>query len=385
MRGFIGKRDSRRSRTAVRWFWSICFLVIAIPFVVYITNGTSSTEDTLQVRRTAELGAFVQWLDDNNAKGYIGEVGWPSGDDENARSWDRLARAWYIEATTANLMTSIWAAGSYWGDEYPLCVYCSASGGGGSLSVTKSQGVVSDVFIKKAPDLHGVNLAGAEFGNVTSLSRGIMGRDYFYESEDSYRYLASKGVRLVRLPIQWERVQPTLGGSFSELEVERIRQALSFSNKYGIRVVIDLHNYGGYMSRTGWRTVGDGLEKDLVVFWRIFAEKFKDEPALLGYGIMNEPHDTALEGITKDISKGARGWQEVTQHVADGIREVDQGSVLFISGYDWSSLVRFNKLHPQAWIKDPSNNVRYEVHHYWDYQERGKYSELYNVVQEREL
>lgn len=385
MKGSIDERGrARHTGVVARWLWLLCFLAVVILLVAYVMNSTSGAEDALRAKRVAELGSFTQWLSDNDAKGYVGEMGWPAGDDESARAWSKLAQAWYEEATAANLMTSIWATGSYWG-EYPLCAYCSISGGGGGLSVTKSQGSVSDIFIKKAPNLHGVTLAGAEFGSITASSRGVVGRDYFYEPEGSYAYLASKGVRTLRLPLRWERVQPTLGGSFSSLELEKIHQALTFSNKYGIKVIIDLHNYGGYMTHSGWRTVGDGLERDLVEFWRTFAEKFKEEPALLGYGIMNEPHDTALDGSTKDVSKGARGWEGVAQQVVDAIRDVDRSSVIFVPGYDWSSLVRFKELHPQAWIKDPSDNVRYEVHHYWDYQERGKYGESYNVVKKREV
>ena len=56
----------------------------------------------------------------------------------------------------------------------------------------------------------GVNLSGAEFGE-THLP-GVFDRDFTYNSEASFRYFASRGLTLIRVPIRWERIQPQPGG-----------------------------------------------------------------------------------------------------------------------------------------------------------------------------
>ena len=50
----------------------------------------------------------------------------------------------------------------------------------------------------------GVNVAGAEFG-MSNLP-GTLGRDYTFNSENTFRYFADKGLGLIRFPLLWERM-----------------------------------------------------------------------------------------------------------------------------------------------------------------------------------
>lgn len=51
----------------------------------------------------------------------------------------------------------------------------------------------------------GVNLSGAEFGNVYP---GVDGTHYGYPTEKDLDYFKAKGLYLVRFPFRWERIQP---------------------------------------------------------------------------------------------------------------------------------------------------------------------------------
>ena len=53
----------------------------------------------------------------------------------------------------------------------------------------------------------GVNLSGAEFGNVYP---GVDGTHYGYPTEKDLDYFKAKGLYLVRFPFRWERIQPTM-------------------------------------------------------------------------------------------------------------------------------------------------------------------------------
>ena len=55
----------------------------------------------------------------------------------------------------------------------------------------------------------GVNLSGAEFGNVYP---GVDGTHYGYPTEKDLDYFKAKGLYLVRFPFRWERIQPTMNG-----------------------------------------------------------------------------------------------------------------------------------------------------------------------------
>ena len=60
----------------------------------------------------------------------------------------------------------------------------------------------------------GINLAGAEFGE--NNLPGMLGRDYTFNSETTYRYFGAKNLNLVRLMLRWERLQPVLRGPLDQ-------------------------------------------------------------------------------------------------------------------------------------------------------------------------
>lgn len=66
------------------------------------------------------------------------------------------------------------------------------------------------------PFLRGVNLAGAEFGPVAYPA--TYGRDYIYPNQDEVDYFLAKGMRLIRLPFTWERLQHSTQAEFDSIE-----------------------------------------------------------------------------------------------------------------------------------------------------------------------
>ena len=89
--------------------------------------------------------------------------------------------------------------------------------------------------------MFGINLSGAEFGTGSRY-----GYDYLYPSSaDLDRYKAA-GMELVRLPFKWERMQPTLNGPLSSAELGRLTAFLDAAEARGMKVVLDLHNYGRF-------------------------------------------------------------------------------------------------------------------------------------------
>ena len=66
--------------------------------------------DALHVRVRAELKAFTDWLAANDAKGYIGEVGWPNDVNGDGARWNALASAWFRDADAAALWVTAFDA-----------------------------------------------------------------------------------------------------------------------------------------------------------------------------------------------------------------------------------------------------------------------------------
>ena len=230
--------------------------------------------------------------------------------------------------------------------------------------------------------LLGVSLAGAEFGaekrTFSNRQPGRNGTDYVFNSADTIAYFGQHGLRLVRLPFRWERIQPKLG---QRLDTPHLNELLKFcraAQEANVFVILDVHNYGRY------RCVVDDVTRECVIdqevrgrvpvsrhhladLWTRLAKAFRREPAVVGYGLMNEPHDM-----------GSSNWKLISQLSVDAIRRVDRQTAIVVAGDDWSSAERFVAANGGgAWIRDPVEKIVYEAHCYFDRDGSGKYRESF--------
>jgi endoglucanase len=242
-----------------------------------------------------------------------------------------------------------------------------------ALAATAPQPSNAQPIAPLAPQF-GVNVAGAEFGSV---SPGTYGLHYIYPSPEIFDYYQSKGRTLIRLPFKWERIQRSLNAPLDNDEVNRLRAVLQVAGQRKMNVVLDVHNYGRYQfdgeapaqrQIIGSERVPYSAFADL---WSKLALAFKDEPAIYGYGLMNEPHD---------MGDHAR-WPRAAQAAIDAIREVDQKTIIMVSGDDWSSSrswrTGINETLNEK-VRDPQNNLVYESHCYFDKDNSGSYKKSYD-------
>jgi hypothetical protein len=207
----------------------------------------------------------------------------------------------------------------------------------------------------------GINLSGAEFG-----SGNTYGRDYYYPAVDEIRYYADRGAELIRLPFDWERMQPTAGGPLDPAELGRLKQFLADAHSVGVQVIVDLHNYGRYYGKTiGSSGVTNAQFAD---FWQKLAGAIKGSPALAGYGLMNEPYSMGGTGI----------WKSAAQAAVDAIRKVDGTEAIYASGDHWSGAHSWLSINKDFILKDPANNIIYEAHQYFDRDSSGTYVGSYD-------
>jgi aryl-phospho-beta-D-glucosidase BglC (GH1 family) len=209
----------------------------------------------------------------------------------------------------------------------------------------------------------GLNIAGGEFGGTA----GTHNYQYHYPTLSELAYYAGKGVDFIRLPIGWERVQDALGGPLDLAgDVALIKQVLADAASLGMDVIIDVHNYGRYKG-VAIGAPGGPTTAQFADFWKKMAIEFKDQPALVGYDLMNEPH-----------SMPAGAWKAAAQAATDAIRTVDMKSIIYVEGEGWSgahSWLQFNK---DLIINDPANKIVYQAHQYFDNDNSGTYNETYD-------
>ena len=211
----------------------------------------------------------------------------------------------------------------------------------------------------------GVSIAGAEFGD--SRLPGTMNVDYVYGADASRQaYFAGKGLKLVRFPFRWERVQPVARGPLSAADVAGIRSMLDTAQAAGQQVILDLHNYGRYYGAV--LTRGDAPR--LADVWTRLAETFRGHPALYGYELMNEPHDQP---------DGADAWAHLAQTATNAIRKVDQKTWVLVPGYGWQNARFWPDNNATLDVRDPAGKVLYAAHQYFDGDGTGTYRYGYDA------
>ena len=340
--------------------------------------------DALKLRIRTQLRIFTNWLVANNAKGFIGEVGWPhevAGQpltDEAA--WNSLADAWYNDADTANLWVTSWCTGQWIGPNTNLAIYSKV--GGTSINTAENQSSVVEAHPTTANYQRGINVTGAEnpkgYPNTgfCNVNLGRMGWEYTYPPLASLQYLSGRGIKLIRLPFRWERIQPLPNGALSSTELTALKGAVTNAKACGMKVVLDVHNYGFYNFKINnvvtSKQIGS-TELPISAFqdlWTRLSTEFKTDPDVY-YGLMNEPkgYSLAVGGLT-----GAKLWEKVSQDALNSIRANGDNKLIMVPTYFYSGAQSVYGQHPKAWIVDPANNFRYEAHHYWDTDNSGDYS-----------
>ena len=73
----------------------------------------------------------------------------------------------------------------------------------------------------------GVNLTGGEWAYVAGVTP-VEGTHYLWVSHQDIDYLASKGVRYVRLLFSWEILQPSLNGNLASAYEAAMRDRVNY-------------------------------------------------------------------------------------------------------------------------------------------------------------
>lgn len=200
-------------------------------------------------------------------------------------------------------------------------------------------------------DLVGINLSGAGF--ASHILPGVNGRNYIFPTESYFSQWNARGVKLVRFPIIWERLQPQLGAPLDKDYAQLIDQTFNFAQKYGIKIILDLHNYMRYRGTIiGTGAVSFDHYRDVLT--RI-SQRWSSSSALYAYDIMNEPHD-AMEQ-----------WPIAAQAGIDGIRTIDSFRPIMIEGNGWAEATRWAQWNDSLLkLRDPANNLIFQAHAYFD-------------------
>ena len=214
-----------------------------------------------------------------------------------------------------------------------------------------------------------------EFKEKLNLLVGADNTNQFYQNwldnfitEQDINAIADWGFNSVRvalhynlltLPIEEEPVEGD--NTWLEAGFERIDELMSWCSANNIYLILDLHAAPGGQGSDAAISDYDPDKPSLweselnrdktIALWGQLADRYKDEPWMGGYGLLNEVNWWPLDGSVLRAF-----YIETTQ----AIRAVDQNHIIFIGGNSWSN--DFSGLTP-PW----DSNLVYEFHKYWSY------------------
>ena len=222
----------------------------------------------------------------------------------------------------------------------------------------------------------GVNLSGAEFGNVYP---GVDGTHYGYPTEKDLDYFKAKGLYLVRFPFRWERIQPTMNGELNATELAKMKKFVKAAEDRNIQILLDMHNFGRYCvycdgqssQNNQYAIIGNArcTVDNFCDVWKKLAKEFKDYKNIWGYDIMNEPYEMLA----------STPWVNIAQACINAIRTIDTKTTIIVSGDEFSSARRWKECSDNLkTLTDPSNNLIFQAHIYFDSDSSGNYNKGYD-------
>ncbi len=179
---------------------------------------------------------------------------------------------------------------------------------------------------------------------------------YHFAAEDDLRFLKSLGCNVVRVPFNYRHLE-TDDRPF-EYRAEGfalLDKVVGWARAQRIYVILDLHAVQGWQS-PGWHCDNNAgvalfwgqkvFEDRAVTLWEELARRYRDEPFVAGYNVMNEP-----------CADDARWLNHFYRRVTDAVRAIDPDHILFLEGNHYSQ--QFHELDPPF-----DNNTVYSSHNY---------------------
>jgi endoglucanase len=189
--------------------------------------------------------------------------------------------------------------------------------------------------------------------------------DMFYEryvTEADVRRMAEEGYNSVRLPINAPFIlEEAADGGYIESHLRLIDQFVEWCRSYSLYVVLDLHGApGGQTGANIDDSVNDHPDlftdpvhrKRTVDLWVMLANRYKDDPIIAGYDLLNEPLPDHF----------SQYWDRLTplyRELIAAIRQVDPHHMIIIEGAHWATNF--------SMIKEPlDDNMLLQFHKYWN-------------------
>jgi endoglucanase len=185
-----------------------------------------------------------------------------------------------------------------------------------------------------------------------------------YIAKDDIAFLKATGFNTVRVPLNWRLfVEPGPDGvdRFEGPGWSLLDRLVQWCSEIGLRVIIDLHAAPG--GQTGVNhDDGPGFpltfyvpryRQQTIALWRQLAAHYHDEPAILGYDLLNEPISPY-----SDVNYLNPQLEPLYRDIVAAIRGVDPNHVVLLAGAQWGTNFA-------VFDRPFDSNAVYTYHKFW--------------------
>ncbi len=195
--------------------------------------------------------------------------------------------------------------------------------------------------------------------------------DFWRQFKDNYitrkdiEFIASTGSNTIRLPFNYKLFtdEDYMGLNSHQDGFARIDSVVNWCRDNNLYLILDMHDCPG--GQTGdnidnsfgypWLFESETAQQLFCDIWRNIAERYKDEPVILGYEPMNEP---IAHYFKDDLDRLNSLLEPLYKRVIKAIREVDNNHIVILGGAQWNG--NFSMF--TDWKFD--NKIIYSCHRY---------------------
>lgn len=240
----------------------------------------------------------------------------------------------------------------------------------------------SKLFIKGTNLGNWLNPEGYMFGfsrtnsawMIDLMLREMVGPDFaaefWREFKDNYitaadiKFIASQGANTIRLPFNYKLFtdEDYMGMTAGQDGFARVDSVVKWCRDNSLYLILDMHDCPG--GQTGdniddgygypWLMESEASQKLFCDIWRTIAERYHNEPVIIGYELMNEP----IAHYFDNKEELFKHLEPLYKRAVKAIREVDTNHVILLGGAIWNS--DFSMF--ADWKFD--DNIMYTCHRY---------------------
>lgn len=187
----------------------------------------------------------------------------------------------------------------------------------------------------------------------------------YYITKEDIAWIAKEGFNSVRLPLNSRHLYQIEEGEFYfKPMITLVDELIAWCKEYQIYVILDMHGAPG--GQTG-QNIDDSendqpelfqnekYQEELCILWRELALRYKEEPTVAGYDLLNEPLPNWFENYNHLL-------MPLYRTLIAEIRAVDQNHMIILEGAHWATDFSIFEEFTKA---EASDNIMLQFHKYW--------------------